>query len=588
MTTILTLLAALLLTPLAVLSADDAPKQKPNIIVILADDLGWADLGCYGGEIRTPNLDALAAGGLRFTQFYTSTRCCPSRASLLTGLYPHQAGIGLMTSDRAAKYPGAGDKGEAFPGYRGALNANCVTIAQVLKPAGYRTAAAGKWHVGDSEPPTKRGFDDFYGFVGGYGVDSWEPRMMKRLPEGSPQRSYAHGEFFASDAITDHALDFLADMRKSGAPWLLYVAYQAPHFPVQSKREDMVGYAEIYARGWDNIREQRLAQQKKIGLLPKGTALTPRSKITHPVASKRIGSWTDDGNNPAWDTLSADRRTDLAQRMAVYAGMVTGMDRNIGRLLADLRTSGQLDNTFIIFLSDNGACAEWEPFGFEMQPTPNPVAGTGLNQGTQTLPNKLYRGDELAKMGQAGSFPSYGSGWANACNTPWRLYKHYGHEGGIGTPLIAHWPAAVGKEKDNGRFVREPAHLIDLMATCVDITGAKYPAEWIGKKILPMEGVSLRPLLAPSAGNPASLSPRLLAWEHEGNRAIREGQWKLVSLATAPWELYDMEADRVEMNDLAASQPERVKDISAKWEVWAKRTNVLPRPEAPPAANPKP
>ena len=582
---ILTLLTALLLLPL---SALHAAANKPNILIILADDLGWSDLGCYGGEIRTPNLDSLAAGGLRFTQFYTSTRCCPSRASLLTGLYPHQAGIGLMTSDQAAKYPGAGDKGEAFPGYRGALNANCVTIAQVLKPTGYRTAAAGKWHVGNSEPPTKRGFDDFYGFVGGYGVDSWEPRMMKRLPEGRPQRSYQPGEFFATDAITDHALDFLADMRKAGAPWLLYVGYQAPHFPVQSKREDMTGYPEIYARGWDKIREQRLTKQKKIGLLPESTALTPRSKITHPVASRRLGSWTDDGNNPAWDSLPADRRADLAQRMAVFAGMVTGMDRNIGRLIAVLRASGQLDNTLILFLSDNGACAEWEPFGFEMLPTPNPVPGTGINQGTQALPNKLYRGDELATMGQAGSFPSYGSGWANACNTPWRLYKHYGHEGGIGTPLIAHWPAAVGKDKDNGRFVREPAHLIDLMATCVDITGAKYPAEWIGKKILPMEGVSLRPLLAPSAGNPASLSPRLLAWEHEGNRAIREGQWKLVSLATAPWELYDMEADRLEMNDLAASQPERVKDMSAKWEVWAKRTNVLPRPEASPAANPKP
>lgn len=582
---ILTLLTALLLLPL---SALHAAANKPNILIILADDLGWSDLGCYGGEIRTPNLDSLAAGGLRFTQFYTSTRCCPSRASLLTGLYPHQAGIGLMTSDQAAKYPGAGDKGEAFPGYRGALNANCVTIAQVLKPTGYRTAAAGKWHVGNSEPPTKRGFDDFYGFVGGYGVDSWEPRMMKRLPEGRPQRSYQPGEFFATDAITDHALDFLADMRKAGAPWLLYVGYQAPHFPVQSKREDMTGYPEIYARGWDKIREQRLTKQKKIGLLPESTALTPRSKITHPVASRRLGSWTDDGNNPSWDSLPADRRADLAQRMAVFAGMVTGMDRNIGRLIADLRASGQLDNTLILFLSDNGACAEWEPFGFEMLPTPNPVPGTGINQGTQALPNKLYRGDELATMGQAGSFPSYGSGWANACNTPWRLYKHYGHEGGIGTPLIAHWPAAVGKEKDNGRFVREPAHLIDLMATCVDITGAKYPAEWIGKKILPMEGVSLRPLLAASAGNPASLPPRLLAWEHEGNRAIREGQWKLVSLATAPWELYDMESDRVEMNNLAASQPGRVKDMSAKWEVWAKRTNVLPRPEAPPAANPKP
>ena len=578
-----TLVTALLLAPLAALHAT---ADKPNILIILADDLGWSDLGSYGGEIHTPNLDSLAAGGLRFTQFYTCTRCCPSRASLLTGLYPHQAGIGLMTSDQAAKYPGAGDRGEEFPGYRGSLNANCVTIAQVLKPAGYRTAAAGKWHVGDREPPTRRGFDDFYGFVSGYAVDSWEPRMMTRLPEGRPQRSYKPGEFFATDAITDHALDFLADMRKSGAPWLLYVAYQAAHFPVQSKREDMTGYPEIYAQGWDKIREQRLARQKKSGLLSESTTLTPRSKITHPVASKRLGSWTDDGNNPAWDSLPAERRADLAQRMAVYAGMVTGMDRNIGRLVADLRASGQLDNTLIIFLSDNGACAEWEPFGFEMLPTPNPVPGTGLNQGTQALPNKLYHGDDLVKMGQPGSFPSYGSGWANACNTPWRLYKHYDHEGGISTPLIAHWPASFGKDKDNGRFVREPAHLIDLMATCVDIAGAKYPAEWNGKKILPMEGVSLRPLLAPSPS--ASLPPRLLAWEHESNRALREGKWKLVSLAAAPWELYDMDSDRVEMNDLAAAQPERVKDMSAKWEAWAKRTNVVPRPEGPPAAIPKP
>ncbi len=545
-------------------------RTKPNILIILADDLGWSDLGSYGGEIRTPHLDSLASGGLRFTRFYTSTRCCPSRASLLTGLYPHQAGVGLMTSDRAAKFPGAGDKGEAFPGYRGALNSSCVTIAQVLKPAGYRTAAAGKWHVGDSEPPTKRGFDDFYGFVGGYGVDSWEPRMMTRLPAGKPQRSYAPGEFFATDAITDHALDFLGDMRKSGAPWLLYVGYQAPHFPVQSKREDMAGYPEIYAQGWDEIREQRLARQKKTGLVPETTTLTPRSKIPHPVASKRIGSWTDDGSNPAWDSLPADRRADLAQRMAVYAGMVTGMDRNIGRLLADLRASGQFENTLIFFLSDNGACAEWEPFGFEMQATQNPEPGTGINQGTQALPNRLYRGDELLKMGAPGTFPSYGSGWANACNTPWRLYKHYGHEGGIGTPLIAHWPSGV---KAKGEFRAQPGHLIDLMATCVDIADAKYPAEMNGNKILPLEG---RSLVSAFAGQP--IEREFLAWEHEGNRAIREGKWKLVSVATGPWELYDMDADRVEMNDLAASEAARVNQMSAKWESWAKRTNVLPRP----------
>ena len=555
------------------LNAAETKVARPNILIILADDLGYSDLGCYGGEIRTPNLDMLAAGGLRFTQFYNCTRCCPSRASLLTGLYPHQAGVGLMTSDQAAKYPGAGDKGEAFPGYRGALNASCVTIAQVLKPAGYRTAAVGKWHVGDREPPTKRGFDDFYGFVSGYAVDSWEPRMMTRLPEGRPQRIYQPGEFFATDALTDHALDFLADMRKSGAPWLLYVAYQAAHFPVQSKREDMAGYAEIYAQGWDKIREQRLARQKRIGLLPESTTLTPRSKIPHVVASTREGSMTADGKNPAWDSLPAERRADLAQRMAVYAGMVTGMDRNIGRLVADLRASGQLDHTLIFFLSDNGACAEWEPFGFEMLPTPNPVPGTGLNQGTQTLPNKLYRGDELAKMGQPGSFPSYGSGWANACNTPWRLYKHYDHEGGISTPLIAHWPAGI---RARGDFRAQSGHLIDLMATCAEVAGAKYPDEVGGNKILAREGKSLVPAFANQP-----IEREFLAWEHEGNRAIREGKWKLVSLAAAPWELYDMDADRVELNDLAASQPERVKAMSSKWEAWAKRTNVLPKPDEP-------
>ena len=552
------------------LLANVSAADKPNILIILADDVGYSDLGCYGGEIRTPNLDSLAAGGLRFTQFYNCTRCCPSRASLLTGLYPHQAGIGLMTSDKAAKYPGAGDKGEAFPGYRGALNERCVTIAQMLKPAGYRTAAVGKWHVGDSEPPVKRGFDDFYGFVSGYAVDSWEPRMMTRLPADKPQRSYQPGEFFATDALTDHALDFLSDMKKSGAPWLLYVAYQAAHFPVQSKREDMTGYPEIYAQGWDKIREQRLARQKKIGLLPESTTLTTRSKIPHTVASTREGSMTADGKNPAWDSLPVERRTDLAQRMAVYAGMITGMDRNIGRILADLRTSGQLDNTLILFLSDNGACAEWEPFGFEMLPTPNPVPGTGLNQGTQALPNKLYRGGDLAKMGGPGSFPSYGCGWANACNTPWRLYKHYSHEGGISTPLIAHWPAGV---KAKGEFRAQQGHLVDLMATCVDVAGAKYPDEMDGQKILPREGRSLVPAFANQP-----VEREFLAWEHEGNRAIREGKWKLVSVANAPWELYDMDADRVEMNSLAASQPERVNALSAKWEAWAKRTNVLPKP----------
>ncbi|HMC11947.1 MAG TPA: sulfatase-like hydrolase/transferase, partial [Pirellulaceae bacterium] len=311
--------AALLFCACIAAPAADAPR--PNVLLILADDLGWSDLGCYGGEIKTPNIDALAAAGLRFTQFYNCTRCCPSRASLLTGLYPHQAGIGLMNTDQGR------------PGYRGTLQPNCVTIAQVLKTAGYKTAMTGKWHVGDNLSPIDRGFDDFYGWTRGYGVNSWEPRMMIRLPEGRPQRNYEPGEYFATDALTDHALDFLAEMRKDSSPWLMYAAYQAPHFPVQSLPGDMRGYSETYQAGWDEIRNQRLARQRKIGLLPNETALTPRSTIPHPTAAKRIGSATMDGNNPPWDSLPAPRRADLAQRMAVYAGMVTGMDRNIGRLI---------------------------------------------------------------------------------------------------------------------------------------------------------------------------------------------------------------------------------------------------------------
>jgi arylsulfatase A-like enzyme len=545
-------------------SAHDPPR--PNILLVLADDLGWSDLGCYGGEIRTPHLDKLAASGLRFTQFYNSTRCCPSRASLLTGLYPHQAGLGLMTNDTG------------LPGYRGALQPNCVTIAQALKSAGYKTAMTGKWHVGDNVSPIDRGFDDFYGWTRGYGVNSWEPRMMTRLPAGRPARTNEAGKFFATDALTDQALDFLAGMRKESAPWFLYVAYQAPHFPLHSLPLDMQGYAGVYAKGWDAIRDERLARQMKIGLLPNGSTLTPRSPIPHPVAARRMGSLTADGDNPPWDSLPADRRTDLAQRMAVYAGMVTGMDRNIGRLLADLGANGELENTLVLFLSDNGACAEWEPFGFDLPIITDPQPGVGINQGTQAAPNVLRRTPaELASLGGPESSISYSSAWANASATPWRLYKHYCHEGGIGTPFIAHWPAKIST---GGEYRPQVGHLIDIMATCLDVSGAKYPAELAGHKITPLEGTSLVP-----AFENQPLKRDFLAFEHEGNAAIRVGDWKLVRQgATGRWELYNLATDRVELHDLATQEPQRVSDLSAKWHAWAERCQVLPYPDARPAA----
>ena len=535
--------------------ATDAPA-KPNILIILADDLGWSDLGCYGGEIRTPNLDKLASNGLRFTQFYNSTRCCPSRASLLTGLYPHQAGVGEMTNDRN------------LPGYRGSLQPNCVTIAQVLKPVGYHTGAFGKWHVGDHTLPNDRGFDDFYGFVRGYAVDSWEPRMMIQLPERKPARTYKPGEYFATDAITDHALDFLTDARKDKQPWLMYLAYQAPHFPLHSKTEDMEGYDDVYAKGWDKIREQRLERQIKLGLVSADTRLTARSKIPLQAVATRYGSITDDGNNPPWESLPAERRADLARRMAVYAGMVSGMDRNIGRVIADLKEKGDLDNTLIFFMSDNGACAEWEPFGFDLKSTPNPQPGTGVNGGTPSAPNILHKGDELKNVGGPGSMIGYGSAWANTCNTPWRLYKHYAHEGGISTPLIVHWPAGI---KSTGQLRGQVGHLIDIMATCIDVSGAKYPSEIASIKITPAQGVSLLP-----AFMDRPLQREFVAFEHEGNRALRSGDWKITCQAGQPWELYDIAKDRTELTNLAAEQPQRVKQLADQWEKWANQVQVLP------------
>ena len=535
---------------------------KPNIVIILADDLGYSDLGCYGGEIKTPNLDALAMGGLRFTQFYNGTRCCPSRASLLTGLYPHQAGVGLMTSDRGAKFPGSGDQGEKNPGYRGRLNETCVTLGQVMQPAGYKTYAVGKWHVGDFDPTT-RGFDAFYGFYSGYGIDSYDAKMMTRFPAGKELPT--SGTFYATDAITDHAIDFVHDARSEKKPFLLYLAYQAPHFPLQAPKSEIDAYVPVYEKGWDQIREQRLERMKKLGVVSAETELTPRSRIPHKDASTRHGSMTKDGRNPAWNDLPADRRADLARRMATYAAMVSHMDTQIGRLISDLREAGELDNTLICFLSDNGACAEWDPFGFDLE-APDPAKtelGKGVNLGTQAGPSILHQGSALDQMGGPGTFMSYGSAWANACNTPWRLYKHYGHEGGISTSFIAHWPAGIAAK---GEFRAQPAHLIDVMATCVDLGGATYPSA----PIQPMEGKSLRPVFANQP-----IERDFLAWEHEGNRAIRSGDWKLVSVHDEAWELFNIAKDRSELHNLADQHADLVKDLAAKWQQWAERCHVL-------------
>jgi arylsulfatase len=520
------------------------PPRRPNIILILADDLGYSDLGCYGGEIRTPNLDRLAQRGIRFTHFYNAARCCPSRASIMTGLYPHQAGMGGMVAGPKSNQP--------LEGYRGRLNDRCVTVAQVLREAGYATLMSGKWHLGQPWPDQK-GFDEYFGLLGGF--DSfWSPKPYSRLPEGRPMRAYPEGQFYSTNAITDHALDFLGSARKQKKPYFLYLAYNAPHFPLHAPKDVIDQYAAMYEQGWDRIREQRFKRQREMRLVDSTWEFTPRSVIPPNRVATPHG-WANK-QNPAWDSVDAARRKDLARRMGVFAAMVEIMDRNIGRVVDDLRRNGELDNTLILFLSDNGACAEWDPWGFDTASGPD---------------NILHQGAELDRMGQPGTYHSYGSAWANASNTPFRLYKHYNHEGGIAAPFIAHWPGGIARR---GVFERECGHIIDLMPTFVELAGARYPSERQGSPILPMEGRSLTPAFA---GKP--IQRDALYWEHEGNRAMRAGRWKLAAVdAGGEWELFDMEKDPTEMHNLAASQPERVKTMAARWETWAKRTHVLPWP----------
>jgi arylsulfatase len=528
----------------ASLSGCGGGVARPNILMILADDLGFSDIGCFGGEIKTPHLDRLAKGGTRFTQFYNCARCCPSRASIMTGLYPHRAGIGLMT----------GKSGD-LEGYQGRLRQDAVTIPEALKEAGYSTLMAGKWHL-NAPGPVGRGFEEFFGMV--HGFDSfWDETKYSRLPEGRPKRSYPPGEFYATNAITDHALDFLGEARKKEKPWFLYLAYNAPHFPLHAPKEVIDSYVPVYEKGWDTIREERFARQQAMKLLPNAPELTPRSIIGPNRVSNLDGTAFD--QNPPWDSLDADRRADLSRRMAVFAAMVDVMDRNIGRVLEDLERAGELDNTLIVFFADNGACAEWNPFGFDIQSGPD---------------NILHKGEDLKKMGQPGTYHSYGSAWANASNTPLRLYKHYAFEGGISTPCIVHWP---GGGVPGEAIRQEPGHVADLMPTFLDAAKAAYPAERNGAKTLPLAGVSLLPLY-----KGGTVERDAIFFEHEGNRGVRQGKWKLVALGTGgAWELYDMDADRTEMHNLASEQPERVKAMAAAWEAWAKRDKVVPWPYQP-------
>jgi len=524
-----------------------AATERPNILLVLADDLGFSDLGCYGGEIPTPNLDRLAASGLRYSACYTSARCCPSRAALLSGLHPHQAGVAEMTANQ----PNRG------PAYLGRLNEESMTLAERLKSAGYSTWMVGKWHLG-APGPIGRGFDEYFGYqnLTAHSLDQWNPKLYTRLPaERKPELSSQDGKFYATNAFNDYTLEFLRQAReKKGQPWFVYLAHSSPHFPIQAPQADIERHMATYRKGWDVLRQERLERQKKLGMFPANTELPPRELV--PKDSDAIANGYAGKQNPAWESLDADRREDLARRMATYAAMVEHVDAGIGKILADLEKNHEMDNTVIVFLSDNGACYEWGPFGFDGE----------SRKGVTTLRS----GAELQQTGQPGTHSSYGSAWANLGNTPLALYKHFCHEGGLRSPLIVHFPASI---KNGGTWVGDPVHLMDIVPTLTALAGADNPIEFKGKTLIPLEGVSLAPTFTGTA-----LAQRSLAFEHERARALRRGEWKVAwgkRMASKPaWELYNLVADPTEQNNLANENPELTAELAAEWMAWAKRVNV--------------
>jgi arylsulfatase A-like enzyme len=500
-------------------------QKRPNIILILADDMGYSDIGSYGGEVSTPNLDQLAKEGVRYKQFYNAARCCPTRASLMTGLYPHQAGMGWMAAANLGT-----------PAYQDDLNKQSVTIAEVLKTAGYSTFMTGKWHLSNERKidgkvtdswPHQRGFDRYFGIVPG-GANYFTPTLY------SNNTTYkAPDNFYLTNAISDTSVRYIREhtTTQKDKPFFMYVAYTAPHWPLHALQSEIDKYKEVYTRGWDAFRKERFERQKAIGLISPNAVLSPRDMAV-----------------PAWETLTEEKKKEMAMRMAIYAAQIDIMDQGIGRIVAELKEQNILDNTLIFFLSDNGACAEF-----------------------------ISSGKSKEVNGAAETFESYRIDWANLSSTPFREFKHYTNEGGIATPLIVHWPQGVRPEL-NGSFISEYGHLTDILATCVEVAGAKYPKVYDGHKIQPMEGKSLVPHFSGASNNRGKVY-----WEHEANIALRDGKWKMVAKTEEGKEfdektlqLFDLEADPTEMNNLAAKYPERLKAMYADWLQWAKKIGAFP------------
>lgn len=499
-------------------------KKKPNIVIILADDMGYSDIGCFGSEIETPQLDGLAKEGLRMTQFYNAARCCPTRAALLTGVYQHQAGVGHMVNERP------------IPAYRGYLAENCVTIAEALKEGGYQTYMAGKWHVGEKRPhwPLDRGFDHYFGLINGansyFEMRPYRPKQ--KLTIALDNEPYEPGEgYYATDAYTDYAMKFLDENKSSGKPFFLYLAFQAPHWPLHALKEDIAKYKNRYKDGWDKIREERFNRMKEIGILDKSAKLSERNAKV-----------------PVWESLTEAEKERWAEKMAVYAAMVDRMDQNIGRLRKKLQEMGEDKNTLILFLSDNGGSYE-QIGGQSFTPEINAA-------------NKLPASDP-------GSFTAYEFPGANVSNTPFRYFKRYVYEGGIATPFVAYFPGLI----KGGLTNNQPAHITDIMATCLDVAGVPYPKTYKGHNITPAEGTSLKPLFQGKRWKRHDA----IFFEHEGNRAVRQGDWKIVSEYPAnKWQLYNLKTDRSELTDISAQNPKKVAGLAALYDAWAKRAGVVP------------
>jgi arylsulfatase len=530
--------------------SDTSTTQQPNVVLILADDLGYSDLGSYGGEIDTPNLDQLAAKGTRLTQFYTTARCSPSRASLLTGLHPHQTGIGVLTGD------------DSPVGYKGNLNRNCATAAEIFSANGYATGITGKWHLAadarnpNDAWPTRRGFDYFYGTLTGCG-SFYNPGTLVR-GETNIENEALDPDFYYTDAITNEAVGFLDRATAQNKPFFLYVAYTAPHWPLHAPESDIDKYEGRFDAGWDHLRQERFERQYELGIVEPGTSLSPRDPEER--------AW-DDTPDKAWQ----------ARRMQTYAAQVDRMDQGIGRIIAELKDRNQFDNTIIVFLSDNGASPEEIPH-FERDTF---VKRTDIYRSHTRAGEPVQLGNEPRIVpGPENTYSSYGRAWANLSNTPFRMYKKWTHEGGIAAPFIIHWPAGTVQE---GQLLRQPLQLTSVLPTLLEAAGIDSPTEMNGIPVPAPEGASFLSLLRQGEGK--GTGPALhavdaqtgtLYWEHAGNGAIRRGDWKLVRTFPGPWELYNLSKDPTELDDVVANNRDLAESLLADWAQWADRVGVLP------------